>query len=197
MLPDFINIKQATAKSLINLVRKEVAGGDPFLSQIRRRTVHEGHKLKMQAHEGEGSIVGFEEIEAAFSARHEEIIKDGPDAFIGPLLELATELQGKEAGLVFRRLEEITDATGNVVDARGREFSPELLLEMIEKADMGFDEQGNVTSQIVISPRTMELVRDKLEEWYKDPGNKARVDALLDRKRQEWRDRENNRKLVD
>ena len=60
-----------------------------------------------------------------------------------------------------------------------------------------FDEKGNpILPTIVLHPDMMKRIEGKLAEWESDPELQARRKNILAKKKEEWRDRESNRKLV-
>jgi hypothetical protein len=106
-------------------------------------------------------------------------------------------MAGQQIESFFEMMHQTTEKTGNVVDAGGKPFSPELMLEALEKIEIDFNSDG--------SPRmpTMalgEAQRAKLLESANDSESMAifemRRDKIIDRKREEWRAREANRILV-
>ena len=100
--------------------------------------------------------------------------------------------------MMFTRLGEAVEKVGNTVDAGG-DFQPKHLFEMLEKTQMEFDpETGEPTGHMfVMHPDTAAKIVPKVKEWEKDPAIKAEYERILAKKREEWRDREARRKLVD
>ena len=83
-------------------------------------------------------------------------------------------------------------------DAGGKPFHPEMLLEAIERMPIEFDDKGNPKlPTITMNPAQMERIKDKLTEWESDSVLRDRYEAIMRKKREEWLDRESNRKLVD
>ncbi|HKC61217.1 MAG TPA: hypothetical protein VKB92_14115 [Myxococcales bacterium] len=94
---------------------------------------------------------------------------------------------------VFERLGGIASDAGQVVDARGRPFSFDLLIEGIEKTQIDFDDEGkpqipavfvgpDLYAQIAALPPPTDEER-------------ARFDALIAKKKQEFDARHRHRKL--
>lgn len=82
---------------------------------------------------------------------------------------------------MFSTLTQVTDFTGNVVDGKGKGLSHEMLIEMLEKIHIDFDQDGNpLLPSIVIHP-DMAKNFEKLkadEDLYK-----SRFDEIINRKR--------------
>ena len=129
---------------------------------------------------------------------HDEIVTKGPIAYFDRLPQVAHELLDAQKRDLFRVLDETTQESGNVFDAEGKPFYPELLLEAIERIPIEFDDEGNPKlPTIIVNPAQMERFKEKLTEWESDPVLRDRYVAIMRKKKEEWLDRENNRKLVD
>jgi len=197
MLPDFPKIKEklkeAINRYLQNLVRQE-----PFLSQIRVEHHFEGNRMSSGTEDGELDQSEYKEISGEFSIKKEDIIAKGPMAFIENVYNTAEEIKKQKAKLVFEKLKEVTDKTGNVVNGKGQPFTFDLFIEMLEKIWIDFDDQGKpLLPTVVVSPELGAKLKEKLPEWESNPEYKERFEDLIERKRKEWNDRESNRKLVD
>lgn len=73
------------------------------------------------------------------------------------------------------------------------------ILEIFRTVEMEFDPktlQLLPGFQFVMHPETAAKVVPKIQEWEKDPEFKAKHERIMERKREEWRDREARRKLV-
>jgi len=112
--------------------------------------------------------------------------------------EMAESFIAQQEGLVFSKLNEVTEQTGNVVDGHGKPFSPALLFEALEKIQIDFDDQGRpIMPTVVLHPSLFEKVKEKLPEWEANPEFAKRHNAIIEEKRRQWLDRENCRKLAD
>jgi hypothetical protein len=107
-------------------------------------------------------------------------------------------MKKQQAQLFFTKIEEATEKTGNIVDGKGKPFSPEFFLEALDKILIEFDDQGQpYLPTMFVSPELGNRIKDKLPEWESDPNHKKQFDELINKKRAEWNDRESHRKLVD
>ena len=87
---------------------------------------------------------------------------------------------------------------GTSINAMGRPFSTDLLLEALERIQLDFDDDDNPKfPTMVVSPEMFEKIKDKLPAVGEDPNFDKRFEELILMKKQEWHDRESNRKLVD
>ena len=102
--------------------------------------------------------------------------------------------------MLYRKHGEATARVGNQVDAGGAPFSADLYFEMLEKLQIDFDDLGEPDTggaRLVMHPDMAERVIPLMKAWEADETFQQRYRDLMLRKRDEWRDRESNRKLVD
>ncbi len=192
MLPDFPVVKKAQADNYNAYLERSIRGGDPFLKQIRHKKIHEGDRSVIE--HGDGYVVDdpFQEFEATLEVKIQDVIEKGVEVFYEAAAALIEEMQEKQAKLIFQRIDESTQRTGNVVDGKGQDLAASFL-EALERVQVEFDSDGNPELQVVVHPN----MRDKMLKLMSDSTLRIQYEQLLSKKREEWRDRENNRKLVD
>ena len=120
-------------------------------------------------------------------------------ALLEKLSDLAKRMAEAQETMLFSRVSAAAEAVGNTVDAGG-DFKPEHFLEMVEKVQMDFDPATGEPSKgqvFVMHPDTAAKVVPKVKAWENDPAFKAEYDRIVAKKREEWRAREDRRKLVD
>jgi hypothetical protein len=198
MLPDFPTIKDALlmqAKAYIeHLVKQE-----PVLREIRQVQHFEGSEMLTQPELGAPQVGAYDHFTSSkvFVSR-DTIIEQGPAAWFEQLKTLAEELKAHQVRTMLERVGDAAAAVGNTVSAGGQPYRPDLFLEMLEKITIPFDDQGNPQMPIcVVSPETAAHIRAHAQEWEADPEFRQRHAKILQRKREEWDDRESNRQLVD
>jgi hypothetical protein len=97
---------------------------------------------------------------------------------------------------VFEGLDKTLEAAGQVDDAKGAKIAPELILRMLERIEMEFDDAGQNHLTVVIHPDKMPAFAAASRELDEDPVMRERHRELIERKREEWRVREASRRLV-
>ena len=154
--------------------------------------------MKVTDATGETEESNYELFSGALEVNHQDLIERGPIALNEGLEKVAKELSSQQSKMVLEHVNQITAKTGNIVDAGGRPINPDLLLQMLERIEIDFGEDGQPRlPTLVVSPENYEKLREKMLEWEKDEHYKRKFDELIERKRQEWHDRESHRKLVD
>ena len=76
----------------------------------------------------------------------------------------------------------------------------DLYFKLLETVQIDFDSHGRPDisgTQLVMHPSQAERVQSVMTQWQTDESFQRRYRETMLRKREEWRDRESNRKLVD
>jgi len=197
MLPDYPSIKKKIQKKFVEAIKKKIQK-DPLLSQIRTRLVNEGDVITSSSIDGYSENIELKLISAKLEITKEEIVRKGPDAFFSRVDEIAEEIAKQQSQSIFKKMGEVTERTGQIVNAKSKPLSPQLILDALEKVAIDFDEYGNpIFPTLVLHPNQYEKIRDEIPKWESDPELRRKHKELIEKKRKEWIDRENRRKLVD
>jgi hypothetical protein len=82
---------------------------------------------------------------------------------------------------LFDHLDELLDGTENSIDGAGRDFA-DVLIEVLETIEMSFDDEGKPQMTIVMHPDQAKKLREKLPT----PEQEAKINEVIDRRREEW-----------
>lgn len=197
MLPDFPTIKMKFRQALERHVDRRIRQ-EPLISQIRRERQFEGSRMSIGGGDEPRQTSGYKELVGLLEVPTAEIISKGPSAFYERVEDLASQLQEQQVRMMRADIERVVKETGNVVDAKGRPLTFEVFEESLDKVWMDFDEQGEPQLPTIFTTPELGLkLRTKMAEWFSNPQYKERYERLIERKKEEWNDREGNRKLVD
>ncbi len=174
-------------------VRELMKSKDAVLGKIQ--TEEREHIPTTQISMPSGNTVELEKIQAEmkFTIHADDIIKGNLERLVVNIDEASD--QGLESLMpqFFKYLNQVCEASGNVVDAKGEPFSYDLLLKVLDKIEIPFDENGNPELP------TMVVHQDMLEKLRKLPPpteeQLQKHKEIIDRKRKEHNDRRRNRKL--
>ena len=198
MLPDFPDFKLEARKIVNERLRRSFYGEAALLSRLRRFMAQEGDSFTVCRADGTTETSRYRQTAAEFSISNQEIATLTPQALAAKLDKVAAEMAAKASRAMFEKLNQITSATGQVVHGQGRPLTWGIFLESFAKMDLEFDERGDLSGMtIVVPPDVWARLREKLPEWDADPEFKRRYGNLMATKREEWRDRESRRTLVD
>jgi hypothetical protein len=197
MLPDFPEIKQHVHQFLMHYLDNRCRYHMGVLRLVRSVSIPEGSHTKVTRPDGTTDEPKMERAEVGLFASSdprkglsfEEVLKSLDDA--------ARQMAEKQTQMMFRRIDEVTKETGNVSDLAGQPFTAKALNDMLERLDIPFDPQGKpCIPPLVCNPKTAEELISRKTEIESDLAEKRRFVEIIARKRQEFRDRESNRKLV-
>lgn len=197
MLPDFPKTKLEISELLNTRVRLKIKALSPFAALPRTFTQHEGNVLSYPQ-EGSGRVThGFESFGGTRMLQIDEIPKLVGEKLLQKIDWIAEEIAKQFTQHGFRVLDKAAEQTGNRIDANGKPFDKEMFLQMLESVEMTFDESGKPELVLLMHPDMAKVVQELGPSWEQDPVFKKRHSEVLMVKREEWRDRESNRKLVD
>lgn len=196
MLPDLRSFKRDLQTYHLELIAV-LARKDGMLGVIRRHIIHEGDGTKMVRADGSEEDNETDCVSAEMVIDLDAVPGMTADERYGHIAKMAEDMASSMTRTMYERLGENLDRAGQSISAQGRGFSPELLLEMFEKMEMDFDEHGNVKNiYMTAAPSQSAQITAALKRLETEPELRAKHDALMERKRGNWRDREASRKLV-
>jgi hypothetical protein len=197
VLPDIPKTKAEISRQLRLRIRSVARSLNPFLRMGTTVIQHEGFT---HSYEQLGTGIVEEQLKEhaiPIEIRFSEVPDLIGDKLTAKVDAIADELARRTSQDAYKKLDESTGKVGNWVDAGGRPLTQNIYLEMLEKMDMDFEEDGQPGFSLVMHPDLAEVVRVRMEEWEKDKDFQRRYDELIRVKREAWVDRESNRKLVD
>ncbi|MCX6116740.1 MAG: hypothetical protein NT027_04305 [Proteobacteria bacterium] len=195
MLPNFSNLQKKISQKITDLVKERVQEKTGQLS-IPKCIVHEGDKLGVAYENGEEEISDLKLIDASVFITKEQLL-EGIDIVKQSIVTIADQLADKQMKMLFQKLKETTEKSGNALDAGGRKFSADLLCEMLEKVEIDFCNGIPQMPSLVMHPDMMKNASEVLLAAERDPEMQLRHRDILKRKKEEWDARESSRKLVD
>ena len=199
MLPDFTKVKTRANRDLLRWVRKQIPAVTPLLQGVGTFQQHEGKIGKIvHADESEDSI-DYQPASSEFVLNREEMKRFDLKALQQKLTEVANQIGRAQTQKMLEAVGEAAGSVGNVGNAGG-ELTSDKFLEVLRRVEMDFDPQTLQPKPgwvWVMHPDMAASVVPKVNEWEKDPVFNAKRERIMVVKREEWRDREANRKLVD
>jgi hypothetical protein len=170
---------------------------DPLFSMIHVHHMNEGTAVEIDS-PGFADHVEMQSVGFQGQVPLDDLIRDGPAAYLNQAMQAAEAFIAAQHNMLFAKADEVTSRTGMVIDGKGMGFSPELLLEALERIEMSFSDSGQPQMPtIVMHPQLLATIREKIPIWETDPAFKKRYAELIERKRKVWIDRKNSRKLAD
>lgn len=112
----------------------------------------------------------------------EDVVNFDVQQFLADLYAVADDTGGQMVRGLLDLVTDVTERTGNVIDGAGRDFF-EVFADTLETIEMTFDDQDRPNLTIVMHPNQMEKLRGKQPTAEQE----ARINAILERRREEWR----------
>lgn len=198
MIPDFPREKEKLMQywnKYLVAKSQELSG---FFGTLPAHTNHEGHRWAINRSDGTEDNQLYHHIEGLMTVEISEAPSLTPDKIREKLDKIADDVARQISQNMFAEMSRVTKETGNEVDAAGQPFSQDFFLQALEMMDLDFDENGNWNPPtIVMHPDLWEAKKEEMKSWERDGEFLSRQKTILEKKKEEWRDRENHRKLVD
>jgi len=193
MLPDFPKVRAGATKILEAWFEGRRGQRLGIMQQMKNVVMHEGHRTSLHRWDGSVEQKPMKKLGAPIRLMREDLEKKGLGAVLEALDKTAQDIADKQGKFFFQRLNETLEETGQTLDAQGQPLTFDLVLDLFEKMEFDFDEHGQpVWPTMMCNP----LMLEKVRKWEVTDEQKARLAALVEKKRLAWRDREGDRKLV-
>lgn len=199
MLPDLPEVKTALRAKVLRFAVQQIPIIEPLLGEVGHMRQHEGRAGQMVRSDASTDELTYPRSEFGIPLSREEMKSLDLKGLLDKLNGLAEQMAEAQARMMLEKVSESAEQVGNTVSTGGGELTPEHLFEMMGKVEWSFDPETEKPTgmSFVMHPDTAAKIIPLVKEWEKDPEFKARHEQLVERKREEWRARENRRKLVD
>lgn len=195
MLPDFAETKKMFRRFFQAYARQRAREISPF-ADAQTRYLHEGRGMMVRRADQSESNTKMEQLSSTMEIKFDEIPGLTFEQAIAKYDGMIVDMVQKQVNFTLERLNKDIPKS-QTVDARGKKLDAEIVLEMLETVQMEFYPDGRPHELHVVgglfSPERIEAVE---REFQDNPELKKRHAELIARKREEWRVREANRKLV-
>ena len=199
-LPKYKEVKGIVEKTISNrfqaVVKNQLAPFDDSPNIIQ----HEGKKLVHNTADDQNSLkdIDYKKAMVEHKIHITELADLTLEDIISEIDEKAKDLGAQIARHHLKVIGEAAEEVGNVVNASNKKLSPDLFLETLSKMSISFDQDGNPNlPTMIISQKMSEEWRRVAAEADADPEHKAKFDALIKQKKEEYDAEQASRQLVD
>lgn len=198
MLPHFPKSHKQMTEIRDEKIWEGLFSVSPILSQIGMRPQREGRSSSFQDEQGNIRQIDYKlksvpiqrKLEDARGMTIEDFIETAREPGIGMGKEMMRSL--------YEMLDKVTKETGNIVNLGGRPLTYELFLDLLEKIQFDFAQDGSpMWPSLNLGSEAHAHFQRVWPEWLKNPEFHARLKRIIDRKREEFYEREACRRLVD
>ncbi len=196
MLPDFPDIKRKLADHFEAELRRQFDGISGPFAETQKINLWEADRTQTQNEDGSIDERPLRHAEASSTISTEELERL-------PQEEILQRIYGTSVSLVAERNQFFLDSIDKFASDHGRvmrsdgEITTEAVLMLYEQVDIDFDEEGKPIHPSILAPGRMYGKANELfPELENNPDNAKKLNDILSRKYEEYRDREAARKLV-
>lgn len=199
MLPDYPLIKAHLIEAVQARLNAALNSSLGTFSQAQKTTLHEGAGTFLERDDGSIDDKPMHRFEASAILHHDltEIESLDPSAIVQTIDELGHKLGASQLQHFLSVLDTAVKSVGNVVDSKRPMV--EQIFEMLEKLQLDFrpDRQPQLPQCVFGSKATEDAFNAAWERIRHEPELRGRLETLIERKRQDFDDREAARRLVD
>lgn len=195
MLPDFPETKKLFSRFFRTYMRLKIREVSPY-GAIQTRHLHEGRAMKITRADQSESNSGMEQLSAHLEIKFDEIETLTLQKVIEKHSIMIADLVQKQTHFIRERMNsEIPES--QTLDAKGRKFDAQVVIDMLEKMQIDFYPDGTPHEIFLDGPLfTPERMAAVDKEFESNPELKRKFNEMLEKKKEEWRAREADRKLV-
>jgi CRISPR/Cas system CSM-associated protein Csm5 (group 7 of RAMP superfamily) len=194
MLPTYPKLVRNRQNRNMETVHARVRQLSPMIGMIKGHQLFEGRSSAIQREDGKLDETPIHRASGEVTIRREMLIDFNETTVARHLEEIAEQLARNMSEQFQQRMNEVTAATGNVIDGGGKPFSEDTFLDSMEVMEHNFDKDGNWRPPtMIVGPGMAEKIAAAGE--MSAAGNK-RLKAILEGKRDDHRRREAARILV-
>ena len=198
MIPDFPYEKEQLNNYWLRYLNKRFREFQGFFGSLPMHINHEGREWKIINKEFSSRPKEYSEIKGVFNIDFSEVSTLTPERIRQKLDITANNMAQQLSSGVFKEITKATKIAGNEINAEGKPLTKELFLETLSKIHLDFDDSGNWKPPVIIMhPDLWEAQKENFKSWENDKVFIKKFRNLIARKKEEWVERETNRKLVD
>lgn len=156
----------------------------PLLAQVTREELVEGPPPRTEdapLPDEASSLYRPVAVRHEWTVSIEDVATFNLDQFLADLYALADSMGGQMVRGMLEHISAVSDEYGNTIDAGGRDFF-DVFAETLETIDMTFDDEGRPNLTMVMHPDQVEKLRNKQPTAQQE----ARIDAILEQRKEEW-----------
>lgn len=125
-----------------------------------------------------------------WTVRIEDVVDFNVEQLLADLDKMARDVGSQKVKMLIDHISDVSEDAGNVISAEGRDFF-DVYADALEAIEISFDDNGDHNATMLVDPETY----DRLQGKTPTAEQEARVNAIIDRKREEWRAARRRREL--
>ncbi|MDD5705814.1 MAG: hypothetical protein PHR35_07795 [Kiritimatiellae bacterium] len=198
MLPDYPDLKRRIDEILLRYLEQRVMFHLGYFAQIKHVSVPEGCSSRLVRADGTTDQSGMVKISPEEEWNLSSGVAPMPEVAFQKLDSMAKQMAGQQAQGLLKHIREVTEEVGNALRVKMSEFGLRTLNDMLERVELDFDGMGRpILPSLVCGKEMSDRLMEQRDTADTDRTEQSRKDEIIARKREEFRDRESRRRLVD
>jgi hypothetical protein len=194
MLPDFPETKKLFNRFFRTYMRRKMREISPY-GAVQTRHYHEGRGMKVTRADQTESTSSMERLSVVFEIKHDEIENLTLQKAIAKYGAMIEEMVRKQTNFIREQMSsEIPES--QTLSMKGRKFDAQAVLDVLAKMQIEFYPDGTPHEIFLDPPPPPETMAAVDKEFESNPELKTKFDKMMEKKKEEWRAREADRKLV-
>jgi hypothetical protein len=145
---------------------------------------------------GEIEKIDFKKSSVEMKSRHKPGRGDSIEDMLAVMAKGGAALGAKMQDGILKDVEAATEKVGNVISIKDGIITPEAFLEMMERVEIDFDEDGQSQSSWFLPPDMAAELHKNYQAWQQDPQLKAKLAEIERKKKDQFSAREASRRLA-
>jgi hypothetical protein len=198
MLPHFPKTrKQITEIRDINFWEGYYSAS-PILAQIAARPQREGRQNSFQDEQGSIRTMDYKKRSITIRRKLEEARGLTDRKFAEAAREAGLAMGREVARGIYETVEKAAKEAGNLVNLGGRPLTSDLFLELLNKILMDFAPDGSpIWPTFSVGSDAQAQFQQQWPEWLKDRAFRTGLERIIERKKEQFYEREACRRLVE
>jgi hypothetical protein len=173
-------------------MRRKAREMSPY-GMVQIHYLHEGRTMRIVRSDKSESESGLVQMSSGIEFKVDELEELTLDKVVAKIDAMVVDMVRQQVSFVRERLSsELPESQS--VDGKGKKLDGELILQALDRMQMEFYPDGTPHKIFLDAPP--ELIASAMQEIENSPELKKRHEQLIEKKREEWRAREADRKLV-
>jgi hypothetical protein len=195
MLPDYPKTKALIRKRHDKHFSSTHSQAMGALREAGQARLYEGHRFAIIREDGTFDEMKWKKLQVKAVLKGDEIENLSEQEILAQFERMAVDMAHQQQAVAFEELSEGLDKIGNTVSGG---ITPETIFEVYGKMSLDFQDDGKHVPLTFSGSNEANIALTKaLDSIHTDPELRRRFEAIIQRKRNEWRERESARKLVD
>jgi hypothetical protein len=197
MLPDLPKLKRDIQHVLDRYLKLQTHSRLGVFQEAQKQIIHEGNRTRVIRADGSTEESLLRKASAEMEIKYDEVPRLTFESRLVKLNDIAEQMAMEMSKQLFGSLTDTLNKSGQSINNQGRPLDAEAIFSVLEKIQLEFDSSGQHKKlSIVLPPALIQKFHEVLKTIDNDPELSKRHEEIMQRKKQEWHDREASRKLV-